>query len=57
MLIKDILEKKGKDVHTISPGTTIRTAAKEMRDHKVGAVVIAEGSIVKGFSQNVTTCA
>lgn len=49
MLIKDILEKKGTAVHTVLPGTTIRQAAREMIDHKVGAVVIAEGSKVLGI--------
>jgi len=49
MLIKDILAKKGTSVHTVPPGTTIREAAREMMDHKVGAVVIAEGSKLLGI--------
>ncbi len=49
MLIKDILEKKGTKVHTITPGTSVRQAAREMVEHKVGAVVIAEGSKVLGI--------
>lgn len=49
MLIKNILEKKGASVHTVGTDTTIRTAAKEMRDHKVGAVVISDGDVVKGI--------
>jgi CBS domain-containing protein len=49
MLIKDILEKKGTQVRTIPPGTPVRQAAREMVEHKVGAVVIAEGSKVLGI--------
>ncbi|MFH0882260.1 MAG: CBS domain-containing protein [bacterium] len=49
MLIKDILEKKGTQVRTVPLGTSVRQAAREMIEHKVGAVVIAEGSKVLGI--------
>lgn len=49
MLIRDILEKKGTQVHTAPPGTTIRQAAKQMVEQKVGAVVIAKGDKVLGI--------
>jgi CBS domain-containing protein len=50
--VKDILEKKGSDVFSISPHATVYDALKMMADKDIGAVlVIEEGKLVGILSE------
>lgn len=61
MNVESILEKKGKDVATIAPEASVKSAADWLRARNVGALVVAsngamvgiisERDIVRAFSQ------
>jgi len=40
--IWDVLQTKGRTVHTILPGATVREAVDEMSRHQVGALVVMD---------------
>lgn len=44
MTVQKIIGEKGQDVTTVTPNDTIETAAKTLETHKIGAVVVADGS-------------
>ena len=43
MKVRDILARKGHDVMTTSPQTTLREAARLLKTHRIGALVVVEG--------------
>lgn len=45
MLLKQIMQKK---VVTMGPDTTVREAARKMKDYRVGYLLITNGETVKG---------
>ncbi len=50
--VKDILEFKGYDCHTVDPETTVYNALKKMAGQNVGALVVAEnGKTIGVFSE------
>ncbi len=42
MKVRDILARKGHDVMTTSPQTTLREAARLLKTHRIGALVVVE---------------
>lgn len=42
MLIEHILYRKGHDVVTVPPGTTVADAVRRLRDHNIGALVVRD---------------
>ena len=40
MIVKSIIDNKGRDVVTIEPGVSLDTAAKLMAERRIGAVVV-----------------
>ena len=42
MKVRDILARKGHEVMTTSPQTTLREAARLLKTHRIGALVVAE---------------
>ncbi|MBP1849969.1 CBS domain-containing protein [Rhizobium halophytocola] len=53
VLVKTILDAKGRDVVTIGPQTTLAETAKTLETHKIGAVVVVgmENRIVGIFTE------
>lgn len=51
--VKDVLDKKGQDVFSISPEGTLRDAVKVLQEKKIGAVIVtdADGSIAGILSE------
>lgn len=50
MRAKDILDRKGHEVATVTPDTTVRDAVAELARHNVGALVVSpDGSQVVGI--------
>jgi len=47
--ISDILQKKGNNVFSVEPKTTVFDTIHLMATHKIGAVLIMEGEQVKGI--------
>ena len=47
--VKDILDKKGNEVHSADKSNTVIDAAKKMNEKRVGALVICEGEHVVGI--------
>ena len=43
MKVRDILARKGHEVMTTSPQTTLREAARLLKAHCIGALVVADG--------------
>ncbi len=48
-IVKDILADKGRKVWTVEPRTTLLEALKELRAHRVGALLVVEDGLVKGI--------
>jgi CBS domain-containing protein len=46
--VKQILESKGREVHTIAPGARVIDALKLMADKEVGALIVTEGARLAG---------
>ena len=42
MKVRDILARKGHEVMTIGPGATLKEAARTLRTHRIGALVVVE---------------
>jgi CBS domain-containing protein len=50
MNVKSILARKGSDVVTITPSATLGEATAELRDHRVGALVVStDGVHIEGI--------
>ena len=50
MQVRQILERKGQEVITTSPETTLEEAARMLKDHRIGALVVTdEGGGVLGI--------
>ena len=50
MRAKDILDRKGHEVATVTPSTTVRDAVAALAQHNVGALVISpDGSAIAGI--------
>ncbi len=50
MLADQILERKGRDVSTVTPETTVRAAATALADANVGALIVSpDGSALVGI--------
>ncbi|MCJ7651974.1 MAG: CBS domain-containing protein, partial [Candidatus Lokiarchaeota archaeon] len=47
--IRQILEKKGNQIHSVSPDTTVYDALKLMADKNIGAVLVLEGQKLCGI--------
>ena len=46
--LKQLLEAKGREVHTIEPGARVIDALKLMADKGVGALIVTEGGRIAG---------
>ena len=53
MIVKSIIDNKGRDVVTLEPGASLDTAAKLLAERRIGAVVVigAEGRVVGILSE------
>ncbi|MFQ5889158.1 MAG: CBS domain-containing protein [Gemmatimonadota bacterium] len=49
MRTRDILERKGREVVTVSPGLTVLEAMRVLVEHNIGAVVVVEGAEIRGI--------
>ena len=49
MKVKELLDKIGYDVYSISPDTTVFEALRLMADKEIGAVVVLEGDKMVGI--------
>lgn len=50
MRAKDILDRKGHEVATVTPSTTVRDAVAALAQHNVGALVVSpDGSAIAGI--------
>lgn len=47
--VRELLERKGTHVLTIGPAASVLQAAALMNDHRIGALVVVEGSRVVGM--------
>jgi CBS domain-containing protein len=47
--IRQILEKKGNQIYSVSPDTTVYDALKLMADKNIGAVIVLEGEKLYGI--------
>jgi CBS domain-containing protein len=48
-VIADILNSKGRDVHSVTPATKVYDAIAKMVDISVGALLIADGDTIHGI--------
>jgi CBS domain-containing protein len=48
-IVRDILQKKGSEVHIISPEATVYEALQMMADKNVGALLVVKGDEVAGM--------
>ena len=49
MLVKELLDKKGHDVHSVSPDTLVYDALKIMAEKEIGALVVLEKGKMVGI--------
>lgn len=49
MKIKDLLNKKGYDVYSISPGDTVLEAISRMAEHNIGVLLVMNGETLAGI--------
>jgi CBS domain-containing protein len=47
--VKDILETKGYDCHTVDPEATVYETLKKMAGHNIGAVIVAQNDKIIGI--------
>jgi CBS domain-containing protein len=47
--VADVLAVKGEQVHSVSPQTTVLDTIRKMNQHKIGAVLVMQGSQVAGI--------
>ncbi len=48
-IVRDILARKGHEVYTISPDTTVLDAAKGLNERRIGAACVVEGDRLVGM--------
>lgn len=48
-IVRDILNRKGSEVYTVSPETTVLDAARLMNERRCGAVCVAHDGVVEGM--------
>jgi CBS domain-containing protein len=48
-IVKHVLEKKGRDVHTIHPDASVFDALKRMAENDIGSLVVLEGDKLVGI--------
>jgi len=49
MLVKDIIDQKGRDIFTMLPDATLADVANELTKRRIGAVLIMEGERLVGI--------
>ncbi len=49
MEIRDLLNKKGDKIYTISPDATVYEAISKMNEHGIGALLVMDGNKLKGI--------
>lgn len=49
MTIRDILQNKGSDVVTVTPGRTVLEAMRLLMRHRIGALVVMAGEEIRGI--------
>jgi len=49
MLVKDLLNSKGRDVYSITPDATVYDALKIMAEKEIGALVVLDGEKMVGI--------
>lgn len=47
--LNDILEQKGRVIHTVSPQTSVADAVQKMKEHNIGALLITEEGRLLGI--------
>lgn len=48
-LVRQLLDAKGWDVHTVAPDASVYEALERMARHEVGALVVTEGPLIAGI--------
>ncbi len=46
--VASLLETKGRDVYSVAPGDQVYAALQEMAEHKVGALIVLDGTSLVG---------
>ena len=49
MKVRDILHRKGSDVHTIEPDRSVRDAIRLLVDKRIGSLLVVEGGRIAGI--------
>ncbi|MGE0580923.1 MAG: CBS domain-containing protein [Steroidobacteraceae bacterium] len=49
MLVRHILERKGRATHSVDPDTTVLDALRKMAEHEIGALLVMRGDAVLGM--------
>ena len=49
MSVRNILEKKGRQVETIGASATVKEAADRLREKKIAALVVTDGAAIEGI--------
>ena len=47
--VRDMIRKKGSDVYSISPESTVYEALKAMAEHNTGALLVMDGEKMVGI--------
>lgn len=47
--VSQILEEKGNKVHQVAPGDTLQHAIEQLREHKIGAILVVDGGKMVGI--------
>ncbi|MEX0610253.1 MAG: CBS domain-containing protein [Balneolaceae bacterium] len=49
MQVKELLSKKGNEIHSIEPNETVYAAIEKMAEHNIGALLVTEGDVLVGI--------
>ncbi|MEX0720429.1 MAG: CBS domain-containing protein [Balneolaceae bacterium] len=49
MQVKELLSKKGNEIHAIGPDETVYTAIEKMAEHNIGALLVTKGEKLVGI--------
>ncbi|MEX0823612.1 MAG: CBS domain-containing protein [Balneolaceae bacterium] len=49
MTVKEILNRKGRDIHAIKPDNTVYRAIEKMAELNIGALLVVEDNMLKGI--------
>jgi CBS domain-containing protein len=56
-IVRDILARKGRVIHCVSPDATVLEAAERMNQHRIGALCVSEGDQLVGmFTERDVLC-